>query len=183
MTRIGVYDYCTNARLVTYKGLYRGNQIMNFYDALGEAEEFFNMATDGNSMEATDDHLTFICMLLNKLKRYGYKPDLICYTDETSVSGVIESFDFIGYDICADSMYYSPIGDMLLDEVLNRAVSSVYITQREAKSLKLNKYGLFSSLEDARLFANISNYLQSSEIYEFESETEWRPVAIYMYAD
>lgn len=117
-----------------------------------------------------------ICSLLLK---QGWDGDMILYSDndEPALKNVV----FLGYDICGDSEYYSPLGDAMLREFnpqfpFDRNLGSeLFVHYKE----KINSNGLFSNKEVATSLANYCIKINREFPHAVESENNWRPFAIY----
>lgn len=89
----------------------------------------------------------------------------------------------VGYDICADSMYFSPIGDGFLMQY-NRLPDFYTDMSFEMYSMyreNINEKWLFNSYEIAMNFSEYCNYINEKHRYCIESQDNWRPVAIHVY--
>ena len=182
MRYIGIYDWPLCESMRDYRGLYRGNSLLlepNIPPALLQA--FFQLSNDGSSTQTSAYGLHIFKQVLEKIQNCKHTADLLLFSDEPGVSLKDDSFQCIGYDICADSAYYSPIGAGLLKEVLQQGIQHHRISAENAAKLDLNRYRLFSAYDVAQFFALLCNTLQQNKEYEFESETGWRPYEIWLY--
>lgn len=180
MQRIGIYEWSVSTELKGYRGIYRGNSALSALSVAPRLiEEFFRIAEDGCSTEFCASSFVTLQRVSLLLRRYNIKTDLLFFSDERSFSVKADSFVFIGYDICAKSAYYSPIGAGLHAKLLQEGLRWQRISDDEFNSFTLNENGLFSTFETARKFSDMCNDLQLAKEYEFESETDWRPVSIW----
>lgn len=183
---IGLYNEPTNTKLSNYKGLYRQCDLMNFYECdnvyLKEIiDKYFSLLKDKNYLDCTENTYTISLQLYRTIKTFGWNGDLIIFTDKIS-ENIPNNFDFIGYDICADSKYYSPLGDNFLDRYIldSKFFSSMNNDSFKKYKKNINSSGLFDDYSIALDFAQYCNIINKKYEHVIESEDNWRPFAIYM---
>ena len=140
----------------------------------------FELQSSGNFpyTEENADKLMRICCYLES---QSIRSDIILFSDNIDVKAP-ESFTFIGYDICSDSEWYSPLGDGFLDEYSNSLFfSKMSLDEFEAFQGDLNKCGLFSSPDKAAAFAKYCNCINKEYPGVVETEDNWRPFIVYLF--
>lgn len=187
--RIGFFDKPINDDVPHYKGLYRQNDLLEFFEGhsyqLSKMMKwFFGHSQDGTHIEYSDTNLTKTLQILNLLRNEKWYGELMLFSDAGAVS-VPSGFELVGYDICADSKYYSPLGDGFLlsynqNEKFFEAMSFDKYLQY---SCDINDFGMFSSQIIATDFAKYCNWINSRYPHIVESEDNWRPYAIYLLQD
>jgi hypothetical protein len=159
-----------------YRGLYRG--ILGDWDINGNSKlsvfEFINLGIEGRNIPFSEKNLELAIIVDQIFKVNNFKPEftVISNTDFSD-----SRFEFLGYDICANSLYYSPIGSggitgedaYLLDHMDSDLTKDVLSD--------LNSNGLLSTLEIAKRFAEFCTI--NAEL--IESETPWTPVSVSVY--
>lgn len=181
MICIGLYEWPLGANVPAYRGLYRGNSLICPSQSR-ELEAFFRLAQDGNSAAYTEE--TFALLQgLYEIARVRYpQTDLLLFSDtDPEPPADPGCWTFLGFDVCADSRYYSPLGAGLFDDIVTKAKENGLISE-QSPGLCLNEAGLFAVREDAKAFSSVCSALQRSGAYEIESEMDWRPWAIWRYA-
>jgi len=187
--RIGFYSTPTNDKLTEYKGLYRENGLIDFCEGytnnlIQMVKSFFLAAQDGMHIEYSDKNLKKALKLWTMLCGQKWQGDLLLFSDSCDFS-VPVGFSFLGYDICADSRYYSPLGDGFLssyaqDELFFRGMS----IRKYAEYVRdLNDACLFKTRIIADDFSNYCNWINHQYPHIVESEEGWRPYAIYVWVE
>ncbi len=182
MIRIGLYSEPTNKEIKRYSGLYRGNEMIK-YAKSGKVlsamlNRFFATSRNGQDVDYNETNKKMIVELYNSLKKENWDGDLVLFTDDGDIE--MPGFSFVGYDICADSMYYSPLGDGFLERY-NKYPLFYSDMPRETYSIyknDLNENQLFGSLDVAEAFSNYCNYINKKHRYCIEFEDNWRPVSV-----
>lgn len=184
--KIGLYSDPTNSNLSNYKGLYRHCNLVDFYECdnvylAKTIDKYFSLLKDKNYLDYTKNTNTISLQLYKTIKSYGWNGDLIIFTDKID-ENIPNNFDLIGYDICADSKYYSPLGDNFLDKYI---FDSKFFSAMDNDSFKkykknINSSGLFNDYSIALDFAKYCNIINKKYEYVIESEDNWRPFAIYI---
>ena len=129
--------------------------------------------TEGNA-----DRLMRICRCLES---QSISSKLILFSDNMAVNAP-DSFAFIGYDICADSEWYSPVGDGFLKEYDNSVFfSEMGLDEFIAFQNDINESGLFSSHDKAVAFAEYCNCINNKYPGVVETEDNWRPFIVYLF--
>lgn len=183
MIKIGLYCEPINERVSGYWGLYRECFIVDYMKRnrtlYGLIHNFFEISVDGQSLKYTEQNEKMMVTLYQNLKREKWSGDLICFTDEKQIK--MPGFPKKGYDICSDSMYYSPIGDGFLiryDSRLDFYRDMSFETYSMYRA-NINENGLFNSIEIALSFSEYCNYINKKHLYCIESQDNWRPVTIW----
>lgn len=182
MIKMGLYSEPINEVVKGYAGLYRESFIVDFAKNNDRLERlinsFFEISVNGQDLEYNEDNKKMITELYQNLKGANWGGDLICFTDEKCIE--IPGFAMVGYDICADSMHYSPIGDGFL--VQYHANPDFYTDMSfETYSMyrdNINERWLFNSYEIATMFSEYCNYINKKNLHCIESQDHWRPTAI-----
>ena len=182
--KIQLLSFPVNTKASNYMGLYRGTNYIDFILSKQlESDSYISMFLnrideDGKLVMHSENYILSkkICSLLLK---QGWDGDMILYSDndEPALKNVV----FLGYDICGDSEYYSPLGDAMLREFnpqfpFDRNLGSeLFVHYKE----KINSNGLFSNKEVATSLANYCIKINREFPHAVESENNWRPFAIY----
>lgn len=148
---IGIYNEPTNSEMINYKGLYRQNNLLDFLDK-GDSllkkyiNWFFEYSNEGNYMEYAENDLPKLLKLVQLLKHHGWDGELIVFTDNQCAS-VLPNTVLLGYDICADSKYYSLLGDGFLEQLDLHKDFYKFLDQSQYTLYhhNINKYGLFQN--------------------------------------
>lgn len=179
MQRIGIYEWPLCSDMQHYRGLYRGNSLCTA-DCLPPAllADLFRVSDDGSTAAFSSPNLELFRQILGSCTLAA---DLLVFSDEPGFVPEPAIFCLIGYDICADSAYYSPLGSGLRAEILYQGLLHHRIAAQEAEQLTVNDYGLFAAFDRAQRFSALCNALQAADEYAVESETGWRPYAIWLY--
>lgn len=178
--RIGLYEWPLGACVPAYRGVYRGNSLFRLSQSR-ELEAFFRLAQDGSSAAYTEESFTLLKGLHGIVRARYPQTDLLLFSDaDLEPPADPGPWTFLGFDVCTDSRYYSPLGAGLFDVIMTKAKENGLISER-LSGLCLNEAGLFSARGDADTFSSLCHALQRSGVYEIESETRWRPWAIWRY--
>lgn len=185
MIRIGLYSEPTNTDVKGYLGLYGGSFLIDYMKKNNSLDKlinwFFEKSRDGQDMEYNEENLKKIVELRHNIKREKWEGNILCFTDDKQIK--IPDSTMIGYDICADSMYYSPLGDGFLmeynkyPEFYSDMSFEMYSKYRD----NINDKWLFSSYEMAMNFSKYCNHINKKHFHCIESEDNWRPFAIFIY--
>ena len=180
---IGLYGEPTNLELLKYKGLYRQNNLIDFYyNNVFESyiEWYFSISTEGNYIQYTKENEIRVIFLYKILKAENWYGDIILFTDNIDTA-ISTDYELIGYDVCADSKYYSPIGDGFLESYDTDNVFFFEMNKNDYQNYKnnINDYGLFSSYDTALIFSSYCNKINNKYKHAVETEKNWRPFAIY----
>ena len=180
MICIGLYEWPLGANVPAYRGLYRGNSLIHLSQSR-ELKAFFRLAGDGSSTAFTEESFALLKVLHGIVRARYPQTDLLLFSDADLEPPVdLGPWTFLGFDVCADSRYYSPLGAGLFDIIMTKAKEDGLISE-QLSSLCLNEAGLFSAQGDADTFSSFCHALLRSGVYEIESETRWRPWAIWRY--
>ena len=180
MTYIGLYEWTMETGVPAYRGLYRGNSVIRLPQSRA-TEAFFRVARDGSSAAYTEENFLLLKEVYAAAKPRYPRTDLLLFSDAADFPEPGSEWEKLGFDICADSRYHSPLGGGLRDALLSAAAAAGLLSA-SAPELRLNGAGLFSSREDALTFTGLCVELQRSGAYEIESETNWRPWCVWRYA-
>lgn len=184
---IGFYDCPINDRVLNYKGLYRDNNLIfnysnkNFIMA-NELNWYLSNSREGMFVEYKEINIPKLTSIYIELKNNKWQGDLILFTDKNN-SIFPNKFEILGYDICADSRYYSPLGDGFLEEYNQEYSFYKEISKDDFLNYKrsINNNYLFSTVEVAFNFSEYCNYINKKYPHAVESENGWRPFSIYRY--
>ena len=179
MKWIGIYEWPVSDMAREYRGLYRGNNVI-YLENKALRDAFFRIAADGNSAKYSEDNLAIMKMVSHAMIDRGPLYDLIMFSED--YQKMSSQWTLIGFDICSNSHYYSPIGAGLLERIEKEARKG-YLYDNSRSCFKLNNAGLFSSYHDAKSFSYICNALQNKNQFFIESETNWHPWYIWVLCD
>ena len=178
---IGLYEWPLAAGVPAYRGLYRGNGLASLSGSR-ELLTFFRLARDGSGAAYTEETFALLKGLYEIVGPRYPQTDLLLFSDAAPEPPVDSGpWTFLGFDVCADSRYFSPLGAGLFGAVMTKAKEHGLISE-PPPGLRLNEAGLFADREDAETFSSVCSALQRSGAYEIESEMDWRPWAIWRYA-
>jgi hypothetical protein len=113
--RIGLYETPTNGDVGKYSGLYRRNDLFLYEGRNTDLDRlinhFYSISVDAMHAVFNKENAECIVKLYKVLHSEGWTGDAVIFHDETAQIQLLNNFEFTGYDVCADSMYYSPLGD------------------------------------------------------------------------
>ena len=182
---IGLYNEPVNSNLSNYKGLYRQNNIIDLTESdnlnLRTAVDwFFSVSREGTFLAYGNENNARLSVLYSLLKSEEWRGEIILFTDRNNVN-IPSGFVLLGYDICADSKYYSPIGDGFLQsyDVNNPFFAEMSFLDFNCYKKDLNGAGLFNTYATAIEFSKYCNTINGKYEHAIESENNWRPFAIY----
>ena len=181
---IGLYSEPTNESLPNYRGLYRQNGLIDFCDSSSHAvrkeiDWYFSNAKDGGFLGYSKETHRRVLLLYGLLTAEKWPGEIIAFTDKMTAPPTGAAL--LGYDICADSRYYSPLGDGFLEVYDRHSLFCLEMDENIFRGFQnaLNANGLFSSYAFAQEFAEYCNYVNSQHIHAIESEENWRPFSVY----
>jgi len=186
MVRIGFYSETQNTDVKGYLGLYRSSGIIDYvlnnkdlYHLFGN---FFGKSDDWQNIDYTDENIKMILELFHRLKREGWEGNIVCFTDG-EYAEIPSSFTMHGYDICSDSMYYSPLGDgfLLRYNIYPDFYTDLSYDEYSKYIEDINESGLFTSYKIAKLFSDYCNQINKKHRYCIESQDNWKPIAVFIY--
>lgn len=174
-----------------YCGVYQLNCFAEYLEdkRLGdEVQRFMENYVDGESqlIEFSPYALYDARELAEKISRRSDDTQTIIFADKNE--SIDENLaEFIGYDVCADDYYTSPVGMGYLGEVdeydksadepffdnLSNEVRYEYFEQ-------LNCYGIFDDISPANEIAEYCNWLIDDEYDVFPDAKSFRTVKIYL---
>ena len=182
--KIQLLSFPVNTKASNYMGLYRGTNYIDFIlskqlDSDSYISMFLNRIDEDGKLVMNSENYILSKKIYSLLLKQGWDGDMILYSDndEPALKNVV----FLGYDICGDSEYYSPLGDAMLREFnpqfpFDRNLGSeLFVHYKE----KINSNGLFSNKEVATSLANYCIKINREFPHAVESENNWRPFAIY----
>ncbi len=182
---IGFYAEPTNENMLMYKGLYRQNGLIDISTSKNRylnkgIKWYFRSSIEGNFMEYSEENKQRLLLMYEILKTEQWQGEIIIFTDNFDVE-IPSNCKFLGYDICADSKYYSPIGDGFLETYDTDSVffSEMHISDFECYKKNINMRGLFSTISKALEFSNYCNMMNEKYNHAVETEKNWRPFALY----
>jgi hypothetical protein len=162
--------------LSNYRGLYRGS--FGDWDVTGSSKklvtDFMNLGREGSNIPYSEKNLEAAITVYRIFIEQGLNPDFIVISN----SGFQDPrFEFLGYDVCAKSLYYSPIGSGGITG--ERAYLLKHLDQEMKEELlnDLNEHKLLTTEAIALRFAKFCT--DNSEL--IESETPWFPVKVFGY--
>ena len=183
---IGLYNEPVNSDALNYRGLYRLNNIVELTESDNlklrcAIDWFFSVSREGNFLAYDNENNARISELYSLLKSEKWSGEIILFTDRNCVSAPVGCV-LLGYDICADSKYYSPIGDGFLQryDVDNPFFAEMSFLDFYGYKKDINSAGLFNTYAMALEFSKYCNAINKKYEHAIESENNWRPFAIYM---
>ena len=184
---IGLYKEPTNLAQIKYRGIYRQNGIIDLFleesnDSrfIKAMEWYFSKSREGFYLKYTERNETQLISLYGMLRNKNWDGELLLFTDKTKAI-IPYGYEFIGYDVCADSMYYSPIGDGFLEDyhIEGKFFSDMNYDEYEDYKNNLNNKGLFQSYDLAIKFSKYCTNINEKHKYVIETENHWRPFVVY----
>lgn len=182
--KIQLLSFPVNTKASNYMGLYRETNYIDFIlskqlESDSYISMFLNRIDEDGKLVMNSENYILSKKIYSLLLKQGWDGDMILYSDndEPALKNVV----FLGYDICGDSEYYSPLGDAMLREFnpqfpFDRNLGSeLFVHYKE----KINSNGLFSNKEVATSLANYCIKINREFPHAVESENNWRPFAIY----
>lgn len=186
---IGLYHEPINATLSNYKGLYRQNNIVDLmesdhYNLTSAIDWFFSVSREGSFLKYNEKNCERLLKLYSILKEEKWLGEIVIFTD--CCSAIIPSgFGVLGYDICTDSKYYSPIGDGFLQsyDKDNPFFIEMSVSEFDCYKNDINDAGLFNTYSIALDFSKYCNVVNDKYEHAVETETNWRPFTICKWRD
>jgi len=111
MIRISLYSTPVNGDVFLFMTISMGN-IHDFETQRKDIQCFFATEKNRLSIEYNETNMKKIVRLYHNLKTEEWEGNLTIFTDDEKLE--IPNTILLGYDICAESMYYSPLGDGFL---------------------------------------------------------------------
>jgi len=183
MIRVALFSQPTNQEVATYFGLYGGSCLVDYMQTdkylEGLIKWFFESSRDGQDVEYDEKSQEKIFELYQGLKTQKWRGSLIVFTDDKKI--ILPDFTMKGYDIGADGMYYSPLGDGFLLEYNRheKFYSEMPFAMYSGFRKNINDNWLFNSFDVASKFSQYCNFINQKHLHCIESEDNWRPFAIY----
>lgn len=174
---INFYKIEANTQQI-YRGLYRG--ILGDWDIKGNSKmsvsEFINLGIEGRNIPFCEKNLKLARAVNQIFNESNLKPD---FTVISNIDFSDPRFELLGYDVCANSLYYSPIGSGGIT-----GEDAYLVSHMESELIKdvlsdLNINGLFSKFEIAKRFAEFCTI----NAILIESEPTWFPVSVFVYRE
>lgn len=161
-----------------YRGLYR----MLDVELLKYASNSIISLLEINDKFDTDkDDLSAVINLYVDIKANNDDCDLIGYSRKEEN---LQGFKFIGFDIVANSEYYSPIGDgFLLEYSECTFFEKLNKKQYDIINNSINEYGLIEDRKIALGFSDYCNKINNKHYGIIETESGWDIMYIYIYAE
>lgn len=173
-----------------YNGIYQLNCLAEYFESkkLGDDIRHFteNYVDEESQLIKFSSYALYDSKeLAEKISRHYDDTHIIIFADENE--SVDENLaEFIGYDVCADDYYTSPIGMGYLGETdeydeyenepffdnLSNEVRYEYFKQ-------LNDYGIFDDISPAREIAEYCSWLIDEEYDVFQGAKSFKTVKIY----
>ncbi|MFR5876094.1 MAG: hypothetical protein ACLUFN_06355 [Eubacterium sp.] len=172
----GIYQLSCLAEYIDNKKI--GNDVKTFMNNYVDEESQLIIFTAYSLYDAKE--------LSEKISKKFENTQIIIFSDENE--SIDENLaEFIGYDVCADDYYTSPIGMGYLGEIdefnkfedepffdnLSNEVRFEYFEQ-------LNDYGIFNDLIPAGEIAEYCNWLIDEEYDVFQGAKKFKIVKIYL---
>ena len=187
MMYIGIYTPGDNTDIPNYAGLYRGNDLAELDcggdSRLKKALADYYGALPGNGIYAPccAENLNIMDELCGLLAQKGIRQELLLFTDAFA-RDIPKGFTLLGYDICSDSMCYSPLGDGFLNSYDPNARFFQGMDYAQYKTYKagMNGFGLLGDLQTAVSFGQYCTAINRQYPHAVESEGRWRPFAVYV---
>lgn len=183
MNYIGLYNDSIS-HLKMYQGLYRDNNCLDYMGISKKLkqniEKFLKDSSNGLFVEYNSENFKNIFELYELIRNVGWSGDLIIFGDLSNK--IFEHCELIGYDICADSMYYSPLGDGFMEKYKDiNFFADMCVERFEYYKSNLQSNWLFQSFDVAYEFSQYCNHINQKYIFSIESEFNWRPFSIQKY--
>ncbi len=163
-----------------YRGLYRS--LSQIPDSLRDLEdEYYKKAGETLRLPFSSENLDYLQKLYAHLSAQGWQGDLILHCKRRNPHK--PDFALLGYDVCAPSLHYSPIGGGMLSryDSADSAYTDLPHEAFLAYGADLNEYGLFRSYPMALAFAEYCEHINRKYPQCIESEGGWQPVSILRY--
>lgn len=181
---IGLYASPINSDITNYRGIYRLNDLIDYSildkPTLSSAcDWYFSVSFEGNYLKYNDVLESKVLDLYAQLTRAGWRGDVILFSDQL-IEYTPPGYSFWGYDICSDTMHYSPLGDGALKTYNKKDVffSDISFDDYIQYQKNINNRGLFDSYTIACGFAQYCNLMDKKYPNSLESVGNWRPFAI-----
>lgn len=173
-----------NTKASNYMGLYRGTDYIDLMlskqlERDSYISMFLNRIDEDGKLVMNSENYILSKKVYSLLLKQGWDGDIILYSDNDEPA--CKDTVFLGYDICGDSEYYSPLGDAMFYEFdpqfpFDRNMGNELFARYKGK---INSNGLFSNKEVATSLANYCVKINREFPHAVESENNWRPFAIY----
>lgn len=161
-----------------YRGLFRGS--LGDWDITGKskkfASDFFDLGIVGSNIPYNEVNLEAAITVYRIFKEQGLNPDLVVISNTDFDD---RRFELLGYDICAGSLYYSPIGSGGITGERPYLLDHMSPELRTEALDDLNSNGLLETKAIAERFAEFCT--ENSEL--IESESPWFQVSVFGYRD
>lgn len=184
---IGLYKEPVNPLFPNYRGLYRQNNLIDLYENGSKyltefIKRYYSDSIDGIYLQYNHKNKLQLISLYQELKHENWSGEIILFTDNTALA-CPDDCELIGYDICADSKYYSPLGDGFL-EVYDE--NDLFFSEMDFNIFKrykdnINENGLFSVYYAALEFSQYCKMINDKYEHMVESENNYRPFAVFAF--
>lgn len=184
MYHIGLYSGPVNEECPGYRGIYRNNDLLDFYqhaDLKSCIDAYFCDSQDGIHKSFSSETFASTLSLYHHLIAREWKGDLLLWSENKSLPAGVNA-EFLGIDICGDGLYYSPLGDgfLLNYEAQYTFYRSLSYQQFQVYANHINENGLFSDDGIANQFAAYCNQISQEDNHAIETEAHWHPVFIFL---
>lgn len=183
----GLYTTPLNDDIVEYKGLYRMNpDIFNIKPSEEKTKSilktYIEKSREGIFVDDNALKIEELIALYNFLKNADNDVELVYFS---KFDNEVEQFERAGFDIVANSLSYSPLGDNFLDCFDKQAKFDSFLGEEKFNFYKsnLNENKLFNNICIAKQFAIDCNNVSKAIPHAIESEYFWFPVMISIYRD
>lgn len=176
--KIGWYASPTNPGMAHYRGIYRNNDLVDYMQIPSIKDsvlDFLDHSHEGMFIDYSTSHMRHIVSFFDSLNKYGWRGDIVVFS-----SNLTDCDHSYGYDICSDSLHYSPLGDGFLcsyDDG-NRFHRLIGKTKLDSYLKHLHAYGLFDNKDIAESFAYDCTTASKQYDHIIETESSWYPIAI-----
>lgn len=172
----------------SYHGVYQLNSLAEYLDdkKIGsDVEGFINRYVDEDSqtIKYSPYALYDAQSIAEKIGKRFEKQRVIVYCDSDEIIDDA-TMQFIGYDVCSDDNYTSPIGLQYFDTGIEQFYDEPFFDNltpevRDEYYCQLNSYGLFDSLDTAKEIAEYCNWLVEEYYDMFQGAENFKIVCVY----
>lgn len=175
---------CKSRNNAKYRGLYRAGpfpdneKIEHIYrnnEYAYKMWDYYVNSEHNGLIDLTEPNLAMVTKLYKEADLHHEDCDLMLFSDDPFDAAT--NAEFIGYDVCGDSMHFSYLGDTTFAP--NNASKYTYFQILvDSFRPRLNEHGLFIDIEQAHKFAKVLSEL--AEYGLVENENRWRPVKMFI---
>ena len=183
MYHIGLYSGSVNKENPGYRGIYRNNDLLDYYeldDLKSSIDSYFCDSQDGIHKSFSTETFASTFSLYQNLIAREWKGDLLLWGENKNLPLGVNA-EFLGIDICGDGLYYSPLGDGFLQNYESQYTfyRSLSYSQFHVYANNINENGLFSDDRIAKQFAAYCNQISQEDDHAIETEANWHPIFIF----